>query len=97
MTLYEVLEIRVRCFRLETGDFRGICLVEEDSGEGFREGIIEQILAEDTVFTKEHLGLTNARYTLHLAYHRNDLLHISNRKEGGARIEIRIPDREVEP
>ena len=29
MTLYEVLEIRVRCFRLETGDFRGICLVEE--------------------------------------------------------------------
>ncbi len=97
MTLYEVLEIRVRCFRLETGDFRGICLVEEDSGEGFREGIIEQILAEDTVFTKEHLGLTNVRYTLHLAYHRNDLLHISNRKEGGARIEIRIPDREVEP
>lgn len=94
MTLYEALQIRVRCFRLETEDFRGICLVEEDSGEGFREDVLEQLRAEDAVFTKEHLGLTNVRYTLHLAYHRNDLLRISNREEGGAHVEIRIPDRE---
>lgn len=94
MTLYEALQIRVRCFRLETEDFRGICLVEEDSGEGFREEVLEKLRAEDAVFTKEHLGLTNVRYTLHLAYHRNDLLRISNREEGGAHVEIRIPDRE---
>lgn len=97
MTLYEALQIRVRCFRLRTEDFRGICLVEEDSGEGFREEILRQLLREDAVFTKEHLGLTNVRYTLYLAYHRNDLLRISNREEGGARVEIRIPDREDDP
>jgi len=56
--------------------------------------VIRQILAGDAVFTKEHLGLTNVRYTLHLAYCRNDLLRISNREEGGARVEIRIPDGE---
>ena len=94
MTLYEALEIRVRCFRLQTEDFQGLCLIEEDSGEGFREDVIRQILAGDAVFTKEHLGLTNVRYTLHLAYCRNDLLRISNREEGGARVEIRIPDGE---
>lgn len=97
MTLYEALQIRIRCVRLQTEDFRGICLVEEDSGEGFRKEIVEQLLREDAVFTKEHLGLTNVRYTLYLAYHRNDLLRISNREEGGARIEIRIPDREDSP
>lgn len=94
MTLYEALQIRVRCFRLETEDFRGICLVEEDSGEGFREEVLEKLRSEDAVFTKEHLGLTNVRYTLHLAYRRNDLLRISNREEGGAHVEIWIPDRE---
>ncbi len=97
MTLYEELQIHIRCFRLQTEDFQGTCLVEEDSGEGFREEIIAQLLREDAVFTKDHLGLTNVRYTLHLAYHRNDLLRISNREEGGARVEIRIPDREDGP
>lgn len=94
MTLYEALEIRIQCTRLETGDFRGICLVEEDSGDGFTEEALRKLFSEDALFTKEHLGLSNVRYTLNLLYHRNDLLHISNRQEGGARVEIRIPDRE---
>lgn len=95
MTLYEVLDIRIRSFRLDTEDFHGICLVEEDSGEGFSDEAVQRLLAEDAVFTKEHLGLSNVRYTLNLLYHRSDLLQISNRKEGGAHVEIRIPDREV--
>lgn len=94
MTLYEQLEIRIRCYPLTEPDFRGICLVEEDSGEGFSQEALDKFLAEDAVFTKEHLGLSNVRYTLHLLYHRSDLLRISNRPEGGARVEIRIPDRE---
>lgn len=94
MTLYEQLEIQIHCSRLETGDFQGICLVEEDSGDGFTEEAMEKFRAGDAAFTKEHLGLSNVRYTLNLLYHRNDLLYISNRPEGGARVEIRIPDRE---
>ena len=68
--------------------------MEEDSGEGFSREALDKFLAEDAVFTKEHLGLSNVRYTLHLLYRRSDLLRISNRPEGGARVEIRIPDRE---
>ena len=44
--------------------------------------------------TKEHLGLSNVRYTLHLVYRRGDLLRISNRETGGAHVEIWIPDEE---
>ena len=55
---------------------------------------IEKFLEErdDPVFTKEHLGLSNARYTLNLVYHRSDLLRLSNREGGGARVEIWIPE-----
>lgn len=97
MTLYEVLEIRIQCSRIETPEFRGICLIEEDSGDGFTAEALEQLLSEDAVFAKEHLGLSNVRYTLNLLYRRSDLLHISNRETGGAHIEIRIPDREEQP
>lgn len=97
MTLYEALDITIRCSRVETPEFRGIVLVEEDSGEGFSQEALEHLMDEDAVFAKEHLGLSNVRYTLNLLYHRSDLLHISNRETGGARVEIRIPDREENP
>lgn len=94
LTLYEALEIRIHCSRIETETFRGIVLTEEDSGEGFTANALSQLLNEDALFAKEHLGLSNVRYTLNLLYHRSDLLHISNQETGGARVEIRIPDRE---
>ena len=53
-------------------------------------------LESDDLFTKEHLGLTNVRYTLNLIYQRNDLLRITNKEEGGARIEMLIPQQENE-
>ena len=43
---------------------------------------------------KEHLGLTNVRRTLMLTYGRSDLLHLSNLPEGGAMVEILIPEAE---
>lgn len=97
LTLYEALEIRIQCSRIETKTFRGIVLIEEDSGEGFTANALSQLLNEDALFAKEHLGLSNVRYTLNLLYHRSDLLLISNRETGGAHIEIRIPDKEENP
>lgn len=94
MTLYETLEIRIRCTRVENASFRGICLVEEDSGDGFGEDAAAKLLSNDAPFAKEHLGLSNVRYTLNLVYHRDDLLHLSNCKEGGAHVELWIPDKE---
>lgn len=43
---------------------------------------------------KEHLGLSNIRHTLQFTYHRQDLLRLSNKEDGGARAEILIPIEE---
>ena len=95
MTLYETLHISVRCRRVETDSFRGICLIQEDDGAGFPEEVLRTLQQEGTdLNTKEHLGLSNVRYTLHLIYRRDDLLRISNRETGGAHVELWIPDEE---
>jgi len=96
MTLYEPMDIHLRCERIQSDTFRGIRLVEEDSGRGFPPEVIPQLLSDDpnSIFAKEHLGLSNVRYTLNLVYGRSDLLHISNRECGGAHVEIRIPEEE---
>jgi len=96
MTLYETMELTLRCERFSNGDFCGIRLVEEDNGEGFSEEAIAQLLNDEanSIYAKEHLGLSNVRYTLNLIYNRSDLLHIANRENGGAHVEIWIPDEE---
>jgi len=94
MSLYETLDITVRCVREDREDFHGFCLTEEDSGQGFPEDVAEKLRSGDEPFVKEHLGLSNVRYTLNLTYHRDDLLRLSNRPQGGARVELWIPDKE---
>jgi len=97
MTMYEPLKLVIRCERFETGDFKGTRIIEEDSGDGFPQEVLD-MMAKDTppALTKEHLGLSNLCYTLNLTYHRSDLLHISNRESGGAHAEIWIPeDKEI--
>lgn len=98
MTLYEPLEIKVSCRRVETDSFRGICLTEEDNGVGFSQDVLDQLtdVRTNVLNTKDHLGLSNVRYTLHLVYGRDDLLRVSNRETGGAHVELWIPDQEVE-
>ncbi len=98
MTLYEPLEITVRCRRVETEDFRGICLTEEDNGAGFSQEVLEKMqdVSTNVLNTKDHLGLSNVRYTMHLVYGREDLLRLSNREGGGAHVELWIPDEEEE-
>ena len=96
MTLYQPMELTIRCKRVETEAFRGVCLIEEDNGDGFPPEVLQTLLTAEpqSLYAKEHLGLSNVRYTLNLIYHRSDLLRLSNRPEGGARVEIRIPDEE---
>ena len=96
MTLYETMELTLRCERFETEDFKGVRLIEEDNGEGFSAEAMAEILNDDpnAIFAKEHLGMSNVRYTLNLIYNRSDLLRISNRECGGAHVEIWIPDEE---
>ena len=98
LTLYEPMEIRLSCQRIDTPDFRGICLTEEDNGGGFPQEVLEKLQDAGTnmLNTKDHLGLSNVRYTMHLVYGREDLLRVSNREEGGAHVELWIPDEEEE-
>ena len=97
MTLYEPLEIRISCRRVETDTFRGIVLTEEDNGVGFSEEVLKKLsdVRTNVLNTKDHLGLSNVRYTLHLVYGRDDLLRASNREAGGAHLELWIPEEEV--
>lgn len=96
MTLYEPLEIRVSCHRVEDEGFQGICLTAEDNGVGFAQDVLDKLadVSTNVLNTKEHLGLSNVRYTLHLLYGRDDLLRASNRITGGAHVELWIPDEE---
>jgi two-component system sensor histidine kinase YesM len=94
MTMYTPMELRIACRYAADGDFRGAVLAVEDNGDGFPPEVLAQFMdgRDDPVFTKEHLGLSNVRYTLNLVYHRRDLLRLSNRDGGGARVEIWIPE-----
>ncbi len=98
MTLTDKTYITISGEYYSEEGFDGFRLIEEDNGPGFSKEalkIIETAEADDP-YTKEHLGLTNVRYSLNLIYKRDDLLRIFNRKEGGAHIELLIPSKEVE-
>ncbi len=97
MTLEDKAYINISGEYYEEEGFKGFRLIEEDNGPGFSEEALKKLATaeEDDPFTKEHLGLTNVRYSLNLIYRRNDLLRISNKKEGGAHIELLIPEQEV--
>ena len=96
MTLVDKTYITISGEYYEEENFKGFRLIEEDNGPGFSEEALEKITSAeaDDPFTKEHLGLTNVRYSLNLIYKRDDLLRISNREEGGAHIELLIPEME---
>lgn len=95
LSLTESSEIRIGCRREDTEDFKGLVIFEEDNGAGFSEEALAELTAEvpQKLFVKEHLGLTNVRYTLNLLYHRDDLIRFIN-KDKGSRVEIMIPDKE---
>lgn len=95
MTLYEPMRITIRCERVRKDGFNGVRIIEEDSGDGFPQEVLDMIRSEEPpAFTKDHLGLNNVRYTLNLTYHRNDLLRICNRENGGAHVELWIPEED---
>lgn len=98
MTLYSPMELRIACGIEDDGTFRGLRLTVEDNGDGFPQEVIERFREEqeDSVFTKEHLGLSNVRYTLNLVYHHRARLQMSNRDSGGASVEIWIPEESTD-
>ncbi|MBQ6333913.1 MAG: histidine kinase [Erysipelotrichaceae bacterium] len=98
MTLVNTMYMSISGEYYEEEGFKGIRLIEEDNGPGFSKEAMEKLISAeaDDPFTKEHLGLTNVRYSLNLIYQRDDLLRISNKEEGGARIELLIPETEID-
>ncbi len=98
MTLVDTMYVTIKGESYEEEGFKGIRLIEEDNGPGFSRESLETLanIDKDDLFTKEHLGLTNVRYSMNLIYHRDDLLRLSNKPEGGARIELLIPEGDNE-
>ena len=96
MTLVNTMYITIKGEKYEEEGFTGIRLIEEDNGNGFSDEAIAKLEdpEHNELFTKEHLGLTNVRYSLNIIYKRDDLLRLSNKPEGGAHIELLIPEEE---
>jgi two-component system, sensor histidine kinase YesM len=61
----------------------------EDNGDGFDEAM----LAAGSGGHSAGFGIDNVEKTLQLTFGRDDLVRLSNRDEGGARVVIRIPER----
>ena len=88
MDLYKELRIGISCRK----DSEGCRIRITDNGPGFSEEVLENRNDTDTVFnTRNHIGLSNAAYTLRLTYMRPDLMVLSNLPEGGACTDILIP------
>ena len=98
MTLVKTMYVTITGERYAEDGFTGIRLIEEDNGPGFTDTALIELAEAETgdPYAKEHLGLTNVRYSLNLIYGRDDLLRLSNNPDGGARIELLIPDEEVD-
>ncbi|MBQ1523455.1 MAG: histidine kinase [Erysipelotrichaceae bacterium] len=96
MTLVNTMYINISGETYEEEGFRGIRLIEEDNGNGFSAEALAKLEDPENnePFTKEHLGLTNVRYSLSIIYKRDDLLRLSNKPDGGAHIELLIPEEE---
>ena len=64
-----------------------------DSGQGFSDEILRKLARRDTLSTEteSHVGITNNIQRLTLLYGSDYSLRFSNKKEGGAHIELCIP------
>jgi len=95
---HKQLCVRIAVKHVEDDNFTGCRITIEDNGDGFPETILEQMNRpiDGSLPAKEHLGLSNVRYTLLLSYNCNDLFRVRNREAGGSAVEIRIPDKYTE-
>ena len=89
MDLYREMKITIDCRKTPEG-----CRIRiTDNGPGFSDAVLENRNDTDLVFnTRNHIGLSNASHTLRLTYKRPDLLVLSNLPDGGACVDILIPD-----
>ena len=92
MDLYRELRITISC-RMD--EDRSCHIRITDNGPGFTAEVLENRNDNEFVLTtKNHIGLSNAAYTLQLLFHRSDLISFSNLTEGGACVDILIPAEE---
>lgn len=97
MDLYSHMKLCIKCEKCCSDGIQGYELTVRDNGPGFPENILEAFAAESTdegLPPKDHLGLSNIRYTLKVMYGRKDLLRLSNTEDGACAVII-IPTEEI--
>ena len=91
--LYKTLLLRIQCEYVLEENFQGCKITVSDNGKGFSPEVIAHYSEDQELpALKDHFGLTNIIRTLQLTYRRHDLLTLYNASEGGAVVEIRIPE-----
>lgn len=96
-TYQKFLSIFIKLDACNLDDKEFVQITIEDNGCGFPESYLKDFECRKS--TESHIGIQNIRRTLSLFYGRDDLLHLSNNRSGGATVKILIPlkkEKEIE-
>ncbi|MDO4454276.1 MAG: histidine kinase [Eubacteriales bacterium] len=93
-SLNEDVEIKIQGFQREENGKTDLILAVDDNGNGFPENILQELNQGKKITTSKQdggIGLYNVMQRLAILYHGEASILFSNRKEGGAHVEMKIP------
>lgn len=93
-SLNEKVKIKIQGIQKEENGREYLILCVNDNGNGFSENLLQELNQGKKITTLKKdggIGLYNVMQRLTILYHGEASISFSNRKEGGAHIEVKIP------
>lgn len=93
-SLNEKVKIKIEGIQKEENGKVYFILCVDDNGNGFSENLLQELNQGKKITTSKKdsgIGLYNVMQRLEILYHGEASITFSNRKEGGAHIEVKIP------
>ncbi|MFC5703990.1 sensor histidine kinase [Cohnella faecalis] len=92
VTLNDPVWIYIDLEMMEPPD-SGLLIQVRDTGPGFREGVIQQVVNNQRIFDEEgeHIGIWNLKQRLKLLYEDQAVVVLKNLQPNGASVEITLP------
>lgn len=92
ISLDEPVRVQVRV-EMDESPERGLIIQIQDTGPGFKEGMIDKIAADERIIDEEgeHIGFWNLKQRLRLLYGNRAKVELRNVQPHGAMVELRLP------
>lgn len=92
VTLDEPVRVQIRAEMIEEPE-PGLIIQIQDTGPGFKEGMIEKIAADERIIDEEgeHIGLWNLKQRLRILYGNRAQVELRNVLPHGAMVELKLP------